>query len=229
MKLRWRLTWLATYPLAKMFLNLRVRGRDRLPPGPLVLAANHTSHIDPIVVGWAAARELHFMAKEELFNGPRLFGWLVRFYNAWPVKRTSIDPAAIKRFSYLLRRRQTVVLFPEGTRSKTGEMAGFKPGIGMLAIGSRAPVVPTLISGLDRTWLSYLADRDFVRRGLRKKPRGAAAVTVVFGEPVRPDGFERSKTGYLEMTRAVEEEVRRLKTEGRTRAVSDARCEMSDE
>jgi len=228
-KLRWRLAWLTTYPIARILLDLRVSGREKLPSGPLILASNHVSNVDPVIVGWAAARELHFFAKEELFTGPKLFTWLIRFWNAWPASRSRVDPTAIKRFAHLLRRRQTVVLFPEGTRSKTGELAGFKPGIGMLAIGSHAPVVPTLIAGMDRSWLSYLVDKDLVRRGSRKRPARPATVRVVFGDPVEPHEYERSKDGYVEMTRVVEQEVRKLKRNAECRMPNIKREEPSEE
>jgi len=227
-KLRWRLAWIATYPIAKLLLNLRVKGREKLPPGPLILASNHVSNVDPVIVGWAAARELHFFAKEELFTGPKLFTWLIKFWNAWPVSRSRVDPTAIKRFVHLLGRRQTVVLFPEGTRSKTGDLAGFKPGVGMLAIGSHAPIVPTLTSGMEGSWTSYLVDKDFVRRGFRKKPARPATVRVVFGDPVEPHEFERSKDGYVEMTRIVEQEVRKLKRNVECR-MPDVKCEEPSE
>ncbi|MBM3315760.1 1-acyl-sn-glycerol-3-phosphate acyltransferase, partial [candidate division WOR-3 bacterium] len=115
MRLRWRLGLLLTFPWAKVLLRLRVHGRSRLGGGPQILAANHVSNFDPLVVGWAAAREVHFLAKEELFLGPRLFAWLIRSWNAWPLRRGAADAGALKQCSWLLRRRQTLVLFPEGT------------------------------------------------------------------------------------------------------------------
>jgi 1-acyl-sn-glycerol-3-phosphate acyltransferase len=211
LKLRWRIAWAAIYPLARFLVNLRVSGREKLSYGPQILASNHVSNADPVIVGLASARELHFLAKEELFRASRLFDWLIRTWNAFPVRRGAIDPGTIKHCSRLLRRKQTLLLFPEGTRSRTGEIARFRPGIGLLAVSSQAPVVPMLIAGLDRSWVSYMADTDFVRRGLRRKSRTPTPVHVVFGEPVSPCGFSRSRQGYEELTSEVEQRVRKLK------------------
>jgi 1-acyl-sn-glycerol-3-phosphate acyltransferase len=176
----------------------------------LILAANHVSNIDPVVIGMAAARELHFLAKEELFTASRAFAWLIRSFNAWPVRRGGADRAAIERCAWLLERRQTLVVFPEGTRSRTGEIAPFRPGVGLLAVTGRVPVVPVCLAGLDRSILSYWVDRDFVRRGLRRKPPYPVTVDVSFGEVVKPDGFPSDRAGFAEFSRVVEERVRAL-------------------
>ncbi|MEO0074414.1 MAG: lysophospholipid acyltransferase family protein, partial [candidate division WOR-3 bacterium] len=75
-RLRWRVGWYLTYPLARLFLGLRVHGREHLTKGPLILAANHVSNFDPLIIGWAVRREVHFLAKEELFQQSKLFAWL---------------------------------------------------------------------------------------------------------------------------------------------------------
>lgn len=210
MKLRWRVAWLALYPWARLLLPLRVRGRRNLGPGPQIIAANHTSSLDPVVIGLASAREIHFLAKEELFHGPRAFAWLIRAWNAWPVRRSGGDIQAMRRCSWLLRKRQSLVLFPEGTRSRTGELARFRPGVGMLAITNRAPVVPTFISGLNRSVVSYLTDRDFVKRGLRTKPDRPVTIHITFGEPVLPTGCSNDRAGHVELALTVENRVRQI-------------------
>lgn len=210
MRLRWRIAWLASYPLARFLFRFRVTGRERLLSGPQILASNHVSNADPLVVGWAAARELHFLAKEELFRASRLFEWLIRSWNAWPVRRGIADATAVRHCVEVLERGNTLVLFPEGKRSKSGAMAEFKPGVGMLALAAGVPVVPTLIHGLDRSWLSYLVDRDFVARRERTRPKGCPEIEVRFGEPVHPGEFGRSRAGYEAFTRVVENRVRGL-------------------
>ena len=199
-----------TWPLRRFLLHLRVVGRERLGPGPMILAANHVSNFDPLIVGFAAAREVHFLAKEELFASSRIFAWLIRSWNAWPVRRGGGDTAALKRCSWLLKRRQVLVLFPEGTRSKTGETARFRSGIGLLATANRVPVVPVGITGVDQSNVSYWTDRDFVRRGFRRKPSGPTHIRVVFGKPVEPTGFRSDRQGYAELALAVESRVREL-------------------
>lgn len=211
MKLRWCLPWITTYPLARLILKLRVSGRDRLARGAQILACNHVSNIDPVVVSWAAAREVHFLGKEELFRHSRVSAWIIKTWNTWPVRRGIADMAAIRHCKELLRHRQTLVLFPEGTRSQDGTIHEFKPGVGMIAVDTGTPVVPTLLFGMDRSWISYATDRDFVRRGFRVKPKRVTPIEVRFGEPVDSTGFSRSREGYAEMTRLVEDRVRELR------------------
>ena len=210
MKLRWRLARVGLWPFAKLVLRLRVSGRKHLQPGGQILACNHVSYFDPLIVGMAAAREVHFMAKEELFMASRAFAWLIRSWNAWPVRRSGGDAGAIKQCSWLLCHRQTLVLFPEGTRSRTGEMAPFRPGIGLLAIANNVPIVPVHLAGVAASHVSYWTDRDLVRRGYRKKPAGATNIRVSFGEPVRPSGFSPNRAGYTALARAVESRVRQM-------------------
>lgn len=187
-----------------------MQGRKNLSRGAQIIASNHVTNVDPVVLGVAAARELNFLAKSELFEVSRFFSWLIRGFNAWPVRRGGADRAAIGTCSRILRSGRSLVLFPEGTRSKTGETASFKPGIGLLAMVNNVPVVPTAISNLDRTWLSYLVDRDFVRRGFRRRPRGMPSVRVSFGPPVLPGSFCAGREGYAELAAEVERRVRGL-------------------
>jgi 1-acyl-sn-glycerol-3-phosphate acyltransferase len=198
------------WAFGKFVLKVRVTGRNKLVPGPQILASNHVCNFDPLLVGLGARREIHFLAKEELFTASRLFAWLIHTYNAWPVRRGGADSSAIKRCSWLLGRRQTLVLFPEGTRSKTGEVNRFKPGIGMLAINNHVPVVPVYLGGVSRSIISYLVDRDFVKRGYRKKPQRNEGIRIAFADPVYPNGFAADRQGYEEMTKEVEKRVRAL-------------------
>jgi len=198
------------YVFGQLVLKVRVTGRNRLVPGPQILASNHVCNFDPLLVGLGARREIHFLAKEELFEASRWFDWLIRSFNAWPVRRGGGDASAIKRCSWLLGLRQTIVLFPEGTRSKTGDINQFKPGVGMLAISNHVPVVPVHLGGVSRSIISYLVDKDFVKRGYRRKPTHNEGIRIAFAEPVYPDGFAADRQGYEEMTKEVERRVRAM-------------------
>jgi 1-acyl-sn-glycerol-3-phosphate acyltransferase len=200
------------YAFGKLALKVRVTGRNKLVPGPQILASNHVSNFDPLLVGMGAGREIHFLAKEELFDASRFFAWLIHTYNAWPVRRGGADSAAIKRCSWLLGKRQTIVLFPEGTRSRTGEVNQFKPGIGMLAITNCVPVVPVYLGGVARSMISYLTDLDFVRRGYRKKPTRNEGIHITFADPVYPTGFSSDRQGYIDLAQEVENRVRAMAT-----------------
>jgi len=220
MRLRWMAGYAIVYAFGQLVLKVRVTGRNKLVPGPQILASNHVCNFDPLLVGLGARREIHFLAKEELFEPSRWFEWLIRTYNAWPVRRGGGDASAIKKCSWLLGLGQTIVLFPEGTRSKTGDINQFRPGIGMLAIENRVPVAPVYLGGVSRSIISYWVDRDFVKRGYRKKPIRNEGIRIAFADPVYPAGFSRDRQGYEEMTLAVEQRVRALaeeqtKAEGR--------------
>ena len=198
------------YTFGQLALKVRVTGRDKLFPGPQILASNHTSNFDPLLVGLGARREIHFLAKDSLFAASRFFAWLIHTYNAWPVRRDGGDPAAMKRCSWLLDKRQTIVLFPEGTRSRTGDLTPFKPGIGMLAITNRVPVVPVHLGGVSRSIVAYLTDRDFVKRGYRTKPKRNLGIHIAFADPVYPRDFTPDRQGYIDLTHEVEQRVRRM-------------------
>ena len=108
--------------LFKLWLRLEVRGTEHIPArGPVVLACNHLSLLDPPVLGEAATRRIHCMAKEELFHNP-IFGYIIRSLGAFPVRRGAADRNAIKHGMELLKRGEVVAVFPEGTRSKTGAL-----------------------------------------------------------------------------------------------------------
>ncbi|MDQ2732741.1 MAG: 1-acyl-sn-glycerol-3-phosphate acyltransferase, partial [Armatimonadota bacterium] len=120
----------------------KIKGRDRLPAsGAYIVAANHTSYIDPPVVGSALRRPAYFMAKAELFKVP-FFGASIPRVGAYPVKRGSPDRAAVKRTLDLLAAGEIVSIFPEGTRRPPGELAEAESGFGWLVYKSRATVVP---------------------------------------------------------------------------------------
>ena len=132
-----------------------VRGREHVPKsGGVILASNHISFWDPVLVGTAAIREQHFLAKEELFRPP-VMGWLIRSYNAIPIRRGMADLAGLTKAMDVLRAGRSLILFPEGTRARDGELRPARPGLGMLAVATDARVVPTCIMGSDhpRKWL----------------------------------------------------------------------------
>ena len=208
--MRWMAGYAIVYAFGQVVLKARVTGRNKLVPGPQILASNHVSNFDPLLVGLGARREVHFLAKEELFEASRLFAWLIHTFNAWPVRRGGGDAGAIKRCSWLLGKRQAIVLFPEGTRSRTGDINHFKPGIGMLAITNHVPVVPVHLGCVSRSIISYLVDKDFVKRGYRKRPQRNEGIRIAFADPVYPEGFVADRQGYEDLTQEVEKRVRML-------------------
>jgi 1-acyl-sn-glycerol-3-phosphate acyltransferase len=123
----------------------------------VIVASNHISFWDPPLVGTAAVRELHFLAKGELFETPVL-GPLIRAYNALPIRRGVADLRGLTKAMDVLRAGRALIVFPEGTRARDGELHDARPGVGMLAVATDARVVPVYISGSNqpRKWLFRL-------------------------------------------------------------------------
>jgi 1-acyl-sn-glycerol-3-phosphate acyltransferase len=166
--------------LAWLLCRIEGRGVDRVPArGPVLLVANHSSVLDPPLVGCVARRRLSFLAKAELFGIP-LFGRLIHALNARPVRREGSDPGALRTALRTLQEERALLVFPEGTRGEDGTLRPAKPGAGMLAVLSGAAVVPVYIQGSGRVW-----------------PRGRALprpgkVIVTFGPPLH---FESRDSG----------------------------------
>ncbi|KUK36744.1 MAG: 1-acyl-sn-glycerol-3-phosphate acyltransferase PlsC [Thermacetogenium phaeum] len=127
-----------------------IEGLQNVPEkGPVLIIANHISNWDPIVVGSALKRQVHFMAKKELFKIPVL-SLIIKALGAFPVDRQRVDRAAIRRALELLENGKVVCIFPEGTRSKSGELLAPNSGAAYLALKSGAPVCPVALLGTDR-------------------------------------------------------------------------------
>ena len=135
-----------------------VRGREHIPlTGGLIVASNHISFWDPPLVCTAVVRELHFLAKEELFRPPVL-GSLIRSFNAIPIRRGMADLSGLTKAMDVLRAGRALIMFPEGARGRDGELHAARPGVGMLAVATDARVVPAYISGSNHPakWLFRL-------------------------------------------------------------------------
>ena len=187
--------------IMRLLFRLRGRGSESVPrTGSVLLVSNHSSVLDPALVGGSTPRPVTYMAKEELFRIP-LFGALIRRLNARPVRRDGGDPAALRTALRVLEDGGALLVFPEGTRGPEGVLRQGKAGAGMLAVLSGAAVIPVYISGSGRAW----------PRG-RALPR-PARVAVWFGEPMRfaqPQGSRR-KESYEAASQAMMAAIARLK------------------
>ncbi|MGN1401217.1 MAG: lysophospholipid acyltransferase family protein [Bacillus sp. (in: firmicutes)] len=135
------------YVLLKPIYRFEVIGAENIPEnGGVLLCCNHIDNLDPPVLGIAATRPIHFMAKEELFNVPVLKHILPRI-NAFPVKRGMSDREALRTGLAILKEGKVLGLFPEGTRSRTGELQKGLAGAGFFALRTDAAVVPCAIIG----------------------------------------------------------------------------------
>ena len=131
----------------KIFYGYRIMGQENLPQnGPFIICANHTSWFDPPLTACIVPvhHQVHFMAKEELFN-ILLLGQIIIKLGAFPVKRNTADRKAIRSALNILEKGGIIGLFPEGTRIKTGELGKPLQGAALIALKSQKPVVPVAI------------------------------------------------------------------------------------
>lgn len=151
MDIAYRLSRLIFVVWLKLFHSLRVFGKENLPKnGPFICAPNHVSLADPPVVGVACnTMPLHFMAKEELFEN-KTWGWWFRWVDCIRISRDKKDYTATKKAIKKLREGKCTVIFPEGTRSESGELKAPELGVGFLAVKSDAPVIPFFVSGTEK-------------------------------------------------------------------------------
>ncbi|MFH1259915.1 MAG: lysophospholipid acyltransferase family protein [Elusimicrobiota bacterium] len=176
----------------RLFWRTQVVGHKNIPPeGGVIIAANHISFLDPPLLGTAIKRETNFLAKEELFDLPVL-GFLMRRVNAHPLKRDKQDVRALKTAMRILAAGKLLVLFPEGTRSKTGELQQAKSGIGMLSAKLQVPIIPAFIWKTSRFWRFH-------------------RMAVIFGQPIYPPAQIKSKEDYKTISEEVMKQIAQLK------------------
>ena len=147
--------WFARFAL-RLFARVRVEGIDHVPrSGPLIVAANHASNVDGVMLGgWltpALGRRIHWLGKKEMTQWPVIGPLAVRM-SVHPVDRARGDAAAFRLAEDLLADGQVLVVFPEGTRSPTGEIQRPKDGLALLALRSGAPILPVGLVDTDRFW-----------------------------------------------------------------------------
>jgi 1-acyl-sn-glycerol-3-phosphate acyltransferase len=128
-----------------LFYMWRIEGIENIPKSEgAVIAPNHISFFDPPLAGSAMKRPLYFMAKKELFDIP-ILGWIIKQTNAFPVKRESQDITAMRYAFSLLEHGHLLLMFPEGTRSKNGQLGKSFAGAGMVACNAQVPLIPVKI------------------------------------------------------------------------------------
>ncbi len=164
----------------RIYLRLKVRGKGNVPPaGAAIVVANHASFLDPIVLGSACPRKIHFIVLRHMYDWWRL-RWFYWGMETIPVRREE-EARAIKLALGCLKRGQVVGIFPEGGRSPDGVLKDAKQGAALMAALSGAPVIPACIRGA------------FESLPIGGKFPAPAAVSVRFGEPLRFAPAERGR------------------------------------
>jgi len=168
-----------TYGITKQFVlayhrlgKTRVFGLENFPKtGRVILAPNHVSHLDPPILSIYSPRRPHVIAKSELFSNPLVGKWF-RGLGAFPIIRGKADRKAIRHAVSLLEAEEAVLIFPEGTRSKTGVLGEAEIGLGMIAHATKSPIVPMFVRGTEQAFSPQ-------RPGFRR-----VHVEIHFGQPL---------------------------------------------
>ena len=143
----WQL--LGRFVVFPFLFRVSVAGVERVPEeGAIIVASNHFTNFDPILTGSYIGRYLTFMAKRELVESPTV-GWLCRQWGVLPVNRDGMDLPAVRQMLRILRSGQAMVMYPEGTRSRDGQLHEPQPGAAYAAMKLGAPVIPVSIWGTE--------------------------------------------------------------------------------
>lgn len=165
--------------IARLFgtvgFRLRWQGSENFPhTGGALICANHQSFLDPILVGLTCDRRMNYLARDTLFRNP-LLAPLIRYLDAIPIDREGGGLAGLKETLRRLKAGEQVLIFPEGTRTRDGEVSPLKPGFCAVTRRSKVPLVPV---GLDGAYQAWPRTARFPRLG---------RMAVVVGEPISPE------------------------------------------
>ena len=169
--------------------RVSVSGRENFPEtGGVLLCSNHISELDPPVVGMTCPRDVHFIAKEELFNLPVLKN-ILPHVNAIPIKRGMSDRNALRKGLGVLKDGHVLGLFPEGTRSKTGELGEGLAGAGFFALRTDAQVIPCAVIGTYKLF---------------------SKTKVIYGAPIDMEEYRSRKATPEEVTKVIMAAIKEL-------------------
>jgi 1-acyl-sn-glycerol-3-phosphate acyltransferase len=158
--------------VAVLVYRVHYTGRENIPAsGGVLVVSNHQSHFDPPLVGIGSRRRMNYVARESLFSF-RPFGWFLKSVGAIPINRDGLGLSGIKESLKLLKKGEMVLIFPEGTRTRDGEIGRFHAGFTTLAARSNAVILPVAIEGAFQAWPKT------------KKFPGLGKIRVHFGRPI---------------------------------------------
>lgn len=183
----------------KIYFRLEVKGADNVPKkGGVLIASNHSSFLDPVIVGVGISRATYYLTRQSLFEIP-ILGLLLKALHTIPIKRARASISTFKELIKSLHSKKAIILFPEGTRSPDGKLGQGKIGMGMLALRTDVPIVPVYIDG---------AIKAFPKNGKWIQPK---KIRVVFGNPIMPNSKDPNKNNYRRISAQVMESINRLK------------------
>ncbi|MDR1510008.1 MAG: 1-acyl-sn-glycerol-3-phosphate acyltransferase [Synergistaceae bacterium] len=191
-----------------LYNRLETRGLDNIPKNtPVIVASNHASYADPPLIGCVFPGRLRYLAKESLFRVP-LLGFFIRALGAVPVKREDSQRAGavMKNLLYMLKNGDSVLLFPEGSRSPDGRIKPLEAGAAYLSVKAGVPVLPVYVSGSFYAW-----------------PRGKmfprpSKLTLTVSRPIYPDGVSENERGKRTfMMNALEDSLLAMEAEANVR------------
>lgn len=195
-------SWIASLITVRLNFRCSIFGRENAPSkGPFIFVSNHASYIDPLVLGTSlpCAKWFSYVAKKDLFEKP-LVGWYLRQIHALPLDREG-DVAAVRIVIKLLKSGKSIVLFPEGTRSKEVGLRPAKPGVGFIIAKAKVPVLPAYIEG---SYEAMPSGKESVKKGSR--------INVFIGKPLRFDNLDfNSRDSYQQISDEIMKSIAHLK------------------
>ena len=190
---------LISYIFCKIYFRLEVNGADNIPEkGGVLVASNHGSFLDPVIVGVGISRQTYYLTKQSLFEIP-IFRLLIKALHTIPVRRELVSVSTFKELIKSLNAKKAIILFPEGTRSLDGKLGQGKVGVGMIALKADVPIIPAYIDG---------AIKAFPKNGKWIYPK---KIRVIFGKPIMPNCKDLNKKNYREISTQVMQSISSLK------------------
>jgi 1-acyl-sn-glycerol-3-phosphate acyltransferase len=188
--------------LSFLFWPIKIKGKKYLnKKGPLIFAANHVSYLDPIVLGVANKRQIHFIAKKEIFE-VAILGIIVKYLGAIPVDRKRANLISIKKSLSILKEGKILGIFPEGTRSLNGKLLELNVGLIKIALKSNAPIIPIGISGTYDIYPPGAKIPSFLKRKF---------VSINVGKPIYLDNKKEKDLKYQkEYLSIIEKKIKEL-------------------
>jgi len=185
------------YLFLRILFRLEIKNCHYIPEkGGVIIASNHTSYLDPPVLAASLKRRPTFIAKSSLYKIP-IVGFIIKAYSIG-VKRDMPGPSTIKKALRVLKSGGTLVIFPEGGRSKEGKLMEFKRGVGLLAALGNVPVIPAYIKGAHR---ALPVGAKLIRM---------EKIKIIFGRPIIRRSGEDDLTYENRVTKEIFDEIKRL-------------------